>query len=297
MPVLPFRKGRPFASSTSTDADLGTKWHLGWISLPDCKGLFDASGIEYTGDSLIYLGSSSEQDVDVLYWAIDVSGENNLVNEFDSKQLCFIELRTLMVATDWADEQAMTDLAVAGYVYATLPEHCWSGITSHVFVEIAERKLFSWNLGGGNNPGESLEEAVRRETWEENAIEVGEVMYHSSQPWPVLTVKPGQGQIYGTTNSNCRLDVNGCPGLSPHPNNFGPSGMPCQLMAGFFAYAKSLEIKVDKVELEDAQWHSREDVRKALMFVEYEKAQRTAAAKVDRICRGVEKGQRFIIRF
>lgn len=26
--------------------------------------------------------------------------------------------------------------------------------------------------------------------------------------------------------------------------------MPCQLMVGFFAYAKSLEIKVDKEELE-----------------------------------------------
>jgi hypothetical protein len=33
-------------------------------------------------------------------------------------------------------------------------------------------------------PGESLEEAVRRETWEESGIEVGEVVYHSSQPWP-----------------------------------------------------------------------------------------------------------------
>ena len=83
--------------------------------------------------------------------------------------------------------------------------------------------------------------------------------------------------------------------------------MPCQLMVGFFAYAKSLDIKVDKAELEgiltnvhiiciimspllvfflrqlllkfsftlngselvetlctDAQWHTREDVKKAL---------------------------------
>ncbi|KAG6769998.1 hypothetical protein POTOM_025665 [Populus tomentosa] len=71
----------------------------------------------------------------------------------------------------------------------------------------------------------------------------------------------------------------------------GPSSMPCQLMVGFFAFAKSLEIKVDKAELEDAQWHSREDVQKALMFAEYEKAQRNAAAKVDQMCKGVEKGQ------
>lgn len=30
----------------------------------------------------------------------------------------------------------------------------------------------------------------------------------------------------------------------------GPSSMPCQLMVGFFAYAKSFDIHVDKVELE-----------------------------------------------
>ncbi|XP_068343022.1 nudix hydrolase 19, chloroplastic-like [Pyrus communis] len=65
-------------------------------------------------------------------------------------------------------------------------------------------------------PGESLEEAVRRETWEETGIEVGEVVYHSSQPWAV-----------------------------------GPNSMPGQLMVGFFAYAKSLEINVDGEELDD----------------------------------------------
>ncbi|TQD97154.1 hypothetical protein C1H46_017243 [Malus baccata] len=111
-------------------------------------------------------------------------------------------------------------------------------------------------LAGFIEPGESLEEAVRRETWEETGIEVGEVVYHSSQPWPV-----------------------------------GPSSMPCQLMVGFFAYAKSLEINVDKEELEDAQWHSREDVKRALTFAEYKKAQRTAATRVEQMCKGVEKEQ------
>lgn len=41
----------------------------------------------------------------------------------------------------------------------------------------------------------------------------------------------------------------------------------------------------------DAKWHSREDVKKALTFAEYEKAQSTAAAKVEQMCKGVEKGQ------
>ncbi|KAG4390618.1 hypothetical protein AAZX31_05G008100 [Glycine max] len=111
-------------------------------------------------------------------------------------------------------------------------------------------------LSGFTEPGESLEEAVRRETWEETGIEVGEVVYHSSQPWPVA-----------------------------------PNSIPCQLMVGFFAYAKSLEITVDKTELEDAQWYSREDVRKALTFAKYKQAQRTAAEKVEQMCKGLEKNQ------
>lgn len=41
----------------------------------------------------------------------------------------------------------------------------------------------------------------------------------------------------------------------------------------------------------DAQWHSREDVKKALTLAEYHKAQKTTAAKVDQMCKGVEKEQ------
>ncbi|XP_022893441.1 nudix hydrolase 19, chloroplastic-like [Olea europaea var. sylvestris] len=62
-------------------------------------------------------------------------------------------------------------------------------------------------------------------------------------------------------------------------------------MVGFYAYAKSLEIDVEKEELEDAKWHTREDVKKALTFAVYKKAQKTTATKVDQMCKGVEKGQ------
>ena len=41
----------------------------------------------------------------------------------------------------------------------------------------------------------------------------------------------------------------------------------------------------------DAQWYSREELRKALTFDEYKQAQRTAAAKVEQMCKGVEKNQ------
>ncbi|XP_044471675.1 nudix hydrolase 19, chloroplastic [Mangifera indica] len=296
--VLPFRKGRPLASSTP--GEISPSWHLGWISLPDCKKLLESCGAQLSEDSLVYLGSRSEEDV--VYWAIDVSGEDSLVPELGRKQFCFVELRTLMVATDWADEQAMGELAIAGNARALLEWHnlshfcgvcgaktfpmkagrrkqcsnircnkrIYPRVDPVVIMLVIDREndcaLLSrqsrfvprmWScLAGFIEPGESLEEAVRRETWEETGIEVGDVIYHSSQPWPV-----------------------------------DPSSMPCQLMVGFFAYAKSLEINVDKEELEDAKWHGREDVKKALTFAEYKKAQRTAAAKVEHMCKGVVKGQ------
>ncbi|KAG2718723.1 hypothetical protein I3760_03G232600 [Carya illinoinensis] len=304
--VLPFRKGRPLAASGAGPGDSSPNWHLGWISLADCKGYLANSGVELSGDSMVYLGSRPEEDV--VYWAIDVSGEGGLVPEFWSKQLCFVELRTLMVATDWADARAMGELSVAGHARALLEWHSVSRFCGHcgektVPMEAGRRKQCSnelckkriyprvdpvvimlvidrendrvllsrqsrfvprmWScLAGFIEPGESLEEAVRRETWEETGIEVGEVIYHSSQPWPV-----------------------------------GPSSIPCQLMVGFHAYAKSLEINVDKEELEDAQWHSREDVKKALAFAEYKKAQETAAVRVEQMCKGVEKGQNLAADF
>ena len=39
-------------------------------------------------------------------------------------------------------------------------------------------------LAGFVEPGETLEAAVRRETFEEAGIEVGDVGYLASQPWP-----------------------------------------------------------------------------------------------------------------
>lgn len=38
-------------------------------------------------------------------------------------------------------------------------------------------------ISGFIEPGESLEDAVRREMWEETGVEVLSVHYHSSQPW------------------------------------------------------------------------------------------------------------------
>ncbi|VVB17041.1 unnamed protein product [Arabis nemorensis] len=298
--VLPFSKGRPLVFSSGGDASTTPIWHLGWISLADCKGFLGSCGVDLSEDSLVYLGPKTEEDL--VFWAIDVSEENGVASEFGGRKLCFVELRTLMVAADWADQRAMDELAIAGHARALLEWHnvsrfcgsCGSGTVPReagrrkqcsnetckkrvyprvdpvvimlVIDQENDRALLSrqsryvprlWScLAGFIEPGESLEEAVRRETWEETGIEVGEVVYHSSQPWPV-----------------------------------GPSSMPCQLMLGFFAFAKTLDINLDKDELEDAQWHSREDVKKALAFAEYRKAQTTAASKIEQMCKGVERSQ------
>jgi NAD+ diphosphatase len=74
-------------------------------------------------------------------------------------------------------------------------------------------------LAGFVEPGETLESAVRREVLEEVAIEVGEVDYRGSQPWPF-----------------------------PH-----------QLMIGFGGRYLSGEIAVDGTEIAEAHWFTRDE--------------------------------------
>ena len=83
--------------------------------------------------------------------------------------------------------------------------------------------LFS-ALAGFMEPGESVEEAVRREVAEEAGIRVGAVRYVFSQPWP----------------------------------------FPASLMLGCLAEGLSDEIAIDPEELEDARWFSRAELTEAL---------------------------------
>lgn len=69
-------------------------------------------------------------------------------------------------------------------------------------------------LAGFIEPGESAEDAVRREIFEEVGLTVGRIEYYRSQPWPF-----------------------------PH-----------SLMLGFFAEAASRRIRIDGVEIADAAW-------------------------------------------
>ncbi len=76
-------------------------------------------------------------------------------------------------------------------------------------------------LAGFVEPGESLEQAVRREVEEEVGVVIGEVDYLGSQPWP----------------------------------------FPSSLMLGFVAHAKSVEIDGGDGEIAEARWFTRSGLR------------------------------------
>jgi len=76
-------------------------------------------------------------------------------------------------------------------------------------------------LAGFVEPGETMEDAVRRETYEESGIRVGKVKYFATQPWPF-----------------------------PH-----------SLMIGVHCEALSEKINMDESELEDCKWFTRNDVK------------------------------------
>ncbi|KAF3510370.1 hypothetical protein F2Q69_00000843 [Brassica cretica] len=130
--VLPFSKGRPLVfSSVGGDASTTSPiWHLGWISLADCKGMLASRGVDMDEDSLVYLGPKVEEDL--VCWAVDVSEEeeDGVVSGLESRKLCFVELRTLMVAADWVDQRAMDELAIAGHVCEPHSSKCISSFLS-----------------------------------------------------------------------------------------------------------------------------------------------------------------------
>ena len=79
-------------------------------------------------------------------------------------------------------------------------------------------------LAGFLELGESIEEAVRRETFEESGVRLGAVRYVASQPWP----------------------------------------FPASLMVACIGEALGDAIEIDVHELEDARWFTRDEVRMAL---------------------------------
>ena len=123
-----------------------------------------------------------------------------------------------------ADHFPRTDPVVI--VVATDGERCLLGQSRG---RLARNSMYS-ALAGFVDQGESIEEAVRREVVEEAGIEIGEVRYHSSQPWP----------------------------------------FPSSLMIGCHADALTTTIRADDVEMRDVRWFHRSIVKRALVDADSE---------------------------
>jgi len=85
------------------------------------------------------------------------------------------------------------------------------------------RGMFS-ALAGFVEPGETIEEAVRRELMEEASVKVAAVTYYATQPWP----------------------------------------FPSSLMIGCFAKAESREAKADEIEIAEVRWIERSAARELI---------------------------------
>jgi len=216
---------------------------LDWRPLARWRAAIEA------GATCIFLGVDGNR----AYFAVDAtgsdSGSNPVAEDLDLRALAplipageaaiLAEARSLI---DWharhrfcAQCGTPTDVASAGWT-----RRCPNCRASHyprsdpvtiMLVVRGEQALLGRNkrrpglrfscLAGFMEPGETPEEAVRREVKEESGIRVGRVKYLAAQPWP----------------------------------------FPSTLMMGFLAEGISEDITIDPEELAEARWFERDEVR------------------------------------
>lgn len=234
--VLPLRDLKPFTRGKISPA-------LDWQPVASWRDQIE------TGASMIFLGLGDGR----AHFAIDATGAE-VAPDIDTE---LVDVRALAPAIgageaailaearsllDWharhrfcAQCGTPTTVASAGWV-----RRCPDCKASHfprtdpVVIMLAihgERGLLGRNrrragarfscLAGFVEPGETLEEAVRREVREESGVRCGRVRYLATQPWP----------------------------------------FPSSLMIGFLAEALTEEITVDPEELAEARWFHRDEIR------------------------------------
>ena len=271
--VLPLWQGRPMVGPETPPemADGGAQLRLGWLA-PDHPVLDDATG------GRIFLGMMPPQVGDEAPWPAFAADLDRwqpaeldpamLASGFDASEQPhptappghrLMDLRRAMMALDPAEaEAAATARGLIGWhgthrfcarcggpgqMTAAGWQMLCPACGAHHFprtdpvvimlIQRGNRLLLArspgWPEGmyslpaGFMEPGETVEAAVRREVTEETAIRVGAVRYVASQPWP----------------------------------------FPASLMIGCIGEALNDEIVVDKAELDDARWFSREEVMQA----------------------------------
>ncbi len=220
---------------------------IGWLSPADVDGYL------MSGVPTIFIG---EDDAGVAHFAIDVTSFDDAnrsepftnVGKFMDLRAIALQLPvgdpstlgTAKAILDWNARHQFcavcgnaTEMRECGYMRKCTSGECNAEHfprTDPVVIMlpvhgddclIGRQPMFPANmysaLAGFIEPGENIEEAVRREVMEEAGITVGDVRYHSTQPWP----------------------------------------WPSSLMIGCFADAETTGITVDGLELEEARWVSR----------------------------------------
>ncbi|MDE0794228.1 MAG: NAD(+) diphosphatase [Alphaproteobacteria bacterium] len=207
-----------------------------------------------TATTTVLLGVRNE----VAHFAIDISPmEAHEVNELRADGE-FVDLRSVGAVLDRTEASILayakgimhwhsrhlfcgvcgspTESQDAGHLRKCLNQNCSAGHFPRtdpaviMLVQKDDRTLLGrkaeWmpgmysTLAGFVEPGESLEQAVAREVMEESGVEITNIRYHSSQPWP----------------------------------------FPSSLMLGFFADAVTEKLIPWDDELEDLQWFTRQDL-------------------------------------
>lgn len=234
--ILPLRELRPLTRGSELLV-------LDWQPVEPWRDLIER------GATLVFLGLAGERP----HFAIDASGADAALaaagEPIDARilapQLPGVEAAILGEARSLIDWHARhrfcaqcgspTEVTAAGWV-----RRCPECKASHyprsdpVTIMLAirgERALLGRNrrrpgnrfscLAGFMEPGETLEECVRREVHEESGVRVGRVRYLACQPWP----------------------------------------FPSSLMMGFLCEGLTEEITVDPEELAEARWFEREEIR------------------------------------
>ena len=208
---------------------------------------------------LIYLGKRMQASEARYLFALDISDlpENGLASQF-SQQSYFAELREISPMIDGRDGSVMAYARAMLYwhyrhIYCgrcgqkTIVQKlghqrkCGSASCGEMhfprtdpavimLVHDGERVLLGrqaiWpegmysTLAGFVEPGETIEYATAREVYEEVGVQVGDIRYQHSQPWP----------------------------------------FPSSLMLGLHAKALTTELQINHDEIEDAQWFTREEL-------------------------------------